>query len=428
MKYLELQNDSSVISGENEAPKWIYYGLILTLIFEYFDPTVFIPLLKYTRIKSLIPLTVFAGVLFNSSIEKLSARQNKLMIYFILLMVFSMMFAYMKSYALTSFTVILGYMFIYFVFINIVNTMSRLRGILWALSLIHTAIILFNPSTVAAAVTRSKGFNAGFFLVDGNDFSLSIILLLPLTIYLLLSETKFIYKSILGTQIVILFVLLILMQSRATFLAIIALLAFLWISSKKKMLGVILLILLVAGMALFAPSYYFDRVGTIANYEEDNSANHRLHAWKVGFYMALNNPIGVGAGNFNTVYGRFYMEKFVDETLWGARLWISPHSMYVQCLAELGFPGLILLLVIFGSNFKSIHRLKRVLDNKIVTDKTNLFPKFMAASLIAYGVNAFFIGVLYYPHLFILTSIIVVAEHLLIKEENEDSTEEVVTA
>ena len=83
-----------------------------------------------------------------------------------------------------------------------------------------------------------------------------------------------------------------------------------------------------------APSGYFGRMGTVADYEEDNSAQQRLQAWGAALRMALDHPLGVGAGNFNSAYGRRYNPSTVGEGVsrvgWGNMRWISPHSIYFK--------------------------------------------------------------------------------------------------
>ena len=48
-------------------------------------------------------------------------------------------------------------------------------------------------------------------------------------------------------------------------------------------------------------------MNTMENYEEDSSAQGRLRAWHAARQMALDYPLGVGANNFSSAYGRFYI-------------------------------------------------------------------------------------------------------------------------
>ena len=57
-------------------------------------------------------------------------------------------------------------------------------------------------------------------------------------------------------------------------------------------------------------------------------------------------PLGVGLGNYRTYNSFYYGEK------WGTTSYTSAHGTYSQHLSEMGFPGLVLLLVLLGSGFR----------------------------------------------------------------------------
>jgi len=73
--------------------------------------------------------------------------------------------------------------------------------------------------------------------------------------------------------------------------------------------------------------------------------------WKASVKMAVENPLGVGAGNFNTAYGRLYKDPASNPLVWGTERWISPHSIYFLILGEFGFGGLILLFYLIYVNY-----------------------------------------------------------------------------
>ena len=142
---------------------------------------------------------------------------------------------------------------------------------------------------------------------------------------------------------------------------------------------------------------------TILEYSEDNSANTRILAWKSGLQIFIENPFGVGAGNFPSVFGRFYNQEFLETVDWGGGRWISPHSMYIQCLTELGFIGIGLLFYLFIINFKLLSNLsKKVLDRNLMNNIV-----FFKASITGFLVNAAFLGVVYYPHIFLISAVVV---------------------
>ena len=89
-----------------------------------------------------------------------------------------------------------------------------------------------------------------------------------------------------------------------------------------------------------APAGYFKRMNTVTEYQQDNSAQARIQAWTAGVHMALDHPFGVGAGNFPSVHGRFYMPSDENNRVgWGGHRWANAHSIYFKVLGEYRLPG-----------------------------------------------------------------------------------------
>ncbi|MDF1553855.1 MAG: O-antigen ligase family protein [Deferrisomatales bacterium] len=102
------------------------------------------------------------------------------------------------------------------------------------------------------------------------------------------------------------------------------------------------LLLASAGLLYVSDTQFLERVSNIITHAEsasegreisDRSAASRIEIWEGGLRMFMDHPLGVGPGNFNQNIGRY------------APAWegFSPHSLYVQALAELGIAGFLLL-------------------------------------------------------------------------------------
>lgn len=129
-------------------------------------------------------------------------------------------------------------------------------------------------------------------------------------------------------------------------------------------------------------------------------------AWRAAVAMAVDYPYGVGPGNFPNVYGRFYRDKYADPSVWSSNRWIAIHSIYFQALAEYGFLGLTLLLLLiywsFVSNLQMGHNMK-IIGNVQSISQAQL-PSAINASLIAFAIGGIFLGNINYPHIIILSS------------------------
>jgi O-antigen ligase len=165
----------------------------------------------------------------------------------------------------------------------------------------------------------------------------------------------------------------------------------------------------VAGVLLFASDLFFQRMGTISQYQEEGSAMGRIMAWTAATQMANDNPLlGVGGAHFSVKFGVEYRpQDFV-----GPLPWLNAHSIYFMMLAEFGYPGLLVLL---GSLFYCYRAGERILrevrgsDSEIARRYERMFYC-LNGSLIAFSVGAAFLSALYYPHWYVIMGLYVAAE------------------
>ncbi|MEJ2612889.1 MAG: O-antigen ligase family protein [Candidatus Thiodiazotropha sp.] len=261
---------------------------------------------------------------------------------------------------------------------------------------------------------RVGSYKAGFFLGDGNDFAWSLNLTFPLALLLAATTKKILFKYLYFTSAAAIIVGIVGTQSRGATIALaVGLLYYLIFISTKKLAGILLLALIVLGVMLFSPSGYFDRMGTISSYEEDTSAMGRIKAWNTAIEMAVDHPIlGVGAGSFNSAYGRIY-RKPSDPVRW-----ISTHSIYFKVLAEYGFTGILIFLLIIWHSIKvNISTIKLIKENQNnLIDITTLWPHCLIWSIICWAVNGVFLTGFSYPHLYLLTGISVALNRIVLNE------------
>jgi probable O-glycosylation ligase (exosortase A-associated) len=201
-------------------------------------------------------------------------------------------------------------------------------------------------------------------------------------------------------------------ESRGATLALAACMLLCWATvTKRKLLFAGALLVLVMGVALLAPPAYFERMNTIQNYEADDSAMGRLRAWRAARQMALDYPLGVGASNFNSAYGRFYIPA--DTSGWAANRWMSTHSCYFKVLAEYGYLGLLLFLsilfVTFRDNVLSARRLRDAGGAGVFDPE---WPLLLNVAMVGYAVCAIFLGGIAYPHIYLLVGLTVATSRL----------------
>ena len=260
------------------------------------------PGIEAFKLNSLIPLSLLVFCVFTRGLRPVEdiirdPLTKWLLIYFALIAL-SMVHGVVKLYAHNKFIQVLGYVFLFFIIVRIVTSNERLIGVFLILIAAHLFLLSMNPALVLNSEQR-VGIQGGSFLGDGNDFGLSICILLPMAIALAINaQSKWRRLLWRGTS-VLLILAIIGTSSRGATLGLIAVASYLWLNSPRKVLTLIGFALAVVIVLAFAPDSYFERMDTIATYEEDGSAMGRIDAWKAALRMVAVNPLlGVGAGNF----------------------------------------------------------------------------------------------------------------------------------
>jgi probable O-glycosylation ligase (exosortase A-associated) len=339
---------------------------------------------------------------------------------FILLTGFAGVHGLIKSYAIPPLKVQIGFFVYMYLCAYLITNIKQFRLFTLVFTLTHAILVIVNMDKLGGA--RIGMFQGGYFLGDGNDFGWSQNVAFPLAIHLAFTTKNHLFKYAYTGLAVIILIGIIGTQSRGSFLAFAAgMLYYLNFISSKKIVGFLLIGVIGIGLLAFSPSGFFSRMGTIVDYEEDTSAMGRIKAWRTATEMAIDNPIlGVGAGSFNSSYGRFYRKA--DDP---AR-WISTHSVYFKVLAEYGFPGILIFLLSIYHTLKlnrDTERLIKEKQNRL--EITPFWPQCVNWATISWAICAMFLTGYIYPHLFILMGLSIAVHRMALKEiENSDEPED----
>ena len=389
----------------------IYYFVLAFFVVEYMRPGNLYPVINVARLNTIIPLstlflTTFKGAVSNGEI--LPDRNTVIFGTLTFLVVVSVLTARLTGNAFTAFTVVLGYVLLGWVVARQMGTIDDLKGLFKTLIFVHIGIIAIAPEIVLDGQERHF-IPAGAFLGDGNDFALSIDILVPFCLFLLFDAKKLMGRIFWGVCLLLLVAAIIGTQSRGGTLGLVAVAIYFWSKTDRKLLtGAISIVGLVGVMALASPQY-FARMGTMAKIEDDGSAQGRITAWKAGTYMMLSNPLlGVGAGNFPPNYTKF--APGAD----GVGRWKTAHSIYFLILGELGLPGLMLLIYYIFWNLGENRRLsKKVMREGLAKSSPEVrLVGAMSASLLAYAVAGAFLSAIYYPHMYVLAGMMIASRRI----------------
>lgn len=388
---------------------FVALGLVLLIEFLGIDRLKFLPL-------PIIVLLLGYVCLAHKPAEYLGTRQAKLSLFFIALTGLALVHGFVRGYALEPFQQQFGYFLLGMVAYFLIDSRRRIDQLAVLLVGMFGYLCLLNFPKFFGA--RTGTFDAGYFLGDGNDFAWGLNFVLPFALYLFMR-----YRSVL-MRVPVAFAGLLMVygitgtQSRGASLALVAAILYLWlVASRRKLQSLVVICLVGSGLLVVAPAAYFQRMETVAHYEEDSSAMARVRAWGAAMEMAIDHPLlGVGAGSYNSAYGRNYRGD--DDP----RRWISTHSVYFRILGEYGFVGLIVFVWLVASNFFTNLRTRRLLlAHPQIADKVPAYlPDMINMSLVGYATAAMFLSGVGYPYIFLLTALTLAAARLVRRELPED--------
>ncbi len=247
------------------------------------------------------------------------------------------------------------------------------------------------------------------FLGDENDFALLMNTMLPfiLSMFVLARRTfmKILYMG--GAMVCV--ASIVISNSRGGFVGLVAALTIICIASPRKLVALTLAGILALGVYAVADEAYWNRISSIQATDE-GTAKERTESWQAGWDMFKEYPLGIGPGNFPVRFPEFQPDS-MERNMWGRQA----HSLWFTLLPELGVPGVLLYLWLLWINMRDIWRMRRAGETTKGNDPRYfgyLLSVAFMASLTGFFASATFLSVLYYPHYWYLTALIVVSRRI----------------
>ncbi|MEW5795002.1 MAG: O-antigen ligase family protein [Candidatus Zixiibacteriota bacterium] len=223
----------------------------------------------------------------------------------------------------------------YVLIVLIIDSQRRLEIFMWVFVVCNIYMSIgiiqnfFSGAYVAKeGLVRATGGNSTMDNMNGIAITMNTII--PFAFYLMVSYRNIWKKLAMAMMLAPAVLTLILTGSRGGLLGFLMIVITIWWRSQRKLL-------LTVSFLLFATAAWFsmedsrrERYLTIFDSaeERDQSAQGRIDAWVDGMYLFAAKPVtGVGAGAF--AWAR--VKEF--------GVYLMPHNMYVQILAELGLIG-----------------------------------------------------------------------------------------
>ncbi len=243
---------------------------------------------------------------------------------------------------------------------------------------------------------------AGSFIEGNNSLGVAMVMIMPLMWYLVLqAEQKYVrlglYAAMGLTALAILAT-----HSRGAFLAIAAMLGFVWLKSRKKGWLAVALIVCAPLFWFAMPPAWQERMTSISEYQQDGSAMGRINAWEFAFNLAKDRPLT--GGGFSAFTPELF-EKYAPDP----EDFHDAHSIYFEVLGEHGFVGLFLFLLLGIMAFREAGKVSRRARASPELGWVVDLGAMLQASLVGYAVGGAFLGLAYfdlYYHLVVLIALL----------------------
>lgn len=250
------------------------------------------------------------------------------------------------------------------------------------------------------------------FLGDNNLVAVGMAMLLPVVGALAATSTGWQKRAFQFLSVGVLYRGLS-TYSRGGFLSIGAV-AGLWFWRSPHKLRTAAAVMVTAALVLpVLPQQFWDRMSTITapSPERDDSRQSRLHFWQVAIAMANDRPyLGVGHSGYQRAYneydwteGQFLTNRAV-------------HSAWFGVLAEQGYPGLVIFVLIVLSSFRACRRVRKAAARGEIPGPLGPYAIAFEASLVAFIVGGSFVSFQYCEMLWHYFALTVALERVAVAE------------
>lgn len=315
-----------------------------------------------TLLKILLAFTFLAWLLRELvSKNRIRFQQMSFIVLLAIWSVMSLVWSYSLNDSLERISTFIQVILFSIMAFNLLKTKSDIERvmIIYIFASVLTAIIAINLLSSGVLLRNRAAFIEG---QNPNGFSRSLGMSLLFILYFLQTD-RFKHKFLLYPFGVMFLLVIVLAQSRGTYIALIVSLPIIIYYSK---FGNNLRFIIMGTIAALLTFYLFPNIlleyvfpRALAGFTEFSLGGRNV-IWLVGWEMIKDHPFfGVGFGNFTSIYGQYSLP------LRGWYAETDPHNVFVAFQAELGIVG----TVIFSLFLYRIYKKIKSIDSKHLIDK-----------------------------------------------------------
>lgn len=339
----------------------------------------------------IVAITTLVSILFSR--EKFRFPMNGTIVLWLMLllwMTITTAFAIYPEIAWEQYTKVIKIQLVTFLTLLLIVDFKKLNQLIWVIAL---SIGFYSTKGGLFTIMTGGSFRVwgpgGGFIQENNSLAVATLMILPLIIYLYNEHKDVVWlKNGLLCAAILSAFSVVGSQSRGALIAVAAVGAFFWLKSKSKLLSGFAIVLLGFTVFSFMPSSWHDRMNTIENYQEDKSAMGRINAWGYSINVASDRFTGAGFESWSAQnFARWAPDPDAVH---------AAHSIYFSVLADHGWPGLALFLIILGLTWFRLSKLISHSSDYACLQSENFLARMLQISLIAYLVGGAFLSLSYF--------------------------------
>jgi len=360
----------------------------------------------------IIAITTLISMLASKDPKKIPVtRETVMLLVFILWMLFTTFYAFYPDLAWEQWGKVWKIMLMTYVTMMLINTRQKLDWLVWVIVL---SLGLYGVKGGIFTILTGGSFRVqgplGSFISGNNEMGLALIMIIPLMRYLQLQAKNFWIGQGLSVSMLLTAIAAIGSQSRGALIGMAVMGSFLAIKSRNKFVILLFLLVGIASVATIMPQEWRDRISTIKNYEEDDSAQGRLNAWATAFNLAKHRATGGGFETFQP--GLYYLYGDHTKKLSST----DAHSIYFEVMAEHGFVGFAMFMLLAWFTWNTGSRMRRLARKGEETRWGADLASMLQVSLMGYASAGAFLGLAYFDLYYTLIAIMVVG-NILVKDQ-----------
>jgi len=330
-----------------------YSLLVVFVILLYSQLPMLLPFLEVARPVYVVGGAGMVAVLIETMLSRRDFRfvwpESYLLVGFVAAAGLSCFNALWTRYAVDNTVDLIKIAALYFVIVNAISTVGRLRALIWVMvggGLFPAIGALWNYAQ--GQLVEGRASWVGIF-VNPNELAYSLVILIPLAGSLAATVSGRM-AALLWTFVLIYIAAVYVSFSRGGMLGLLVVLAVAalkWRSAATKMLTLLLLVGALAWMA-----YGWSRQEGFGQLGMDTTMHQRLTTIRAGLAMFADHPItGVGLGSSVVAW-----PLYAPSDAYGGK-WLMIHNTFVQALSETGIIGFVLFTLLLATSLSDVRRM-----------------------------------------------------------------------